>query len=243
MNSSGNHAQSGSRNRRSGILFLALIQTCLLASGAHAQLSYIDQYASGTVEGMDCSGGPSSCQQGTFFSASMPASIPAGLNYQSPGSDQIQFGTMYGTGAFNLELTHAVPHPPSSITIFDARSNVNAVFDLAVPTQIHLEGGTQGFMAGESDLTLFCVAATNCSSTMLYDQVLDAGGISASIGVEAGRYRVGISHSMGSWGDGSIVAMISVGAAPVPALGPIGTLLLVAMGGLTLGHAARRRSG
>jgi hypothetical protein len=67
MNSSGNRALSDSRNRRSGILFLALIQTCLLASGAHAQLSYIDQYASGTVEGMDCSGGPSSCHQGIFF--------------------------------------------------------------------------------------------------------------------------------------------------------------------------------
>ncbi|MDG2333423.1 MAG: hypothetical protein P8Q97_04290 [Myxococcota bacterium] len=192
---------------------------------------------------MNCSAGPSSCQQGTFFFASMPASVHAGVNYQSPGSDQIQFGTAYGANAFNLEITHAVPEPPLSITIFDARSTVNAVFDLAVPTQIHLEASTQGSMAGESELTLFCFAATNCDSTVLYDEVINAGGVSASINVEPGRYRVGISHSMGSWGDGSIVAMVSVDGASVPALGPMGTLLLVAVGGLTLGHAARRRSG
>ncbi len=245
MNFAGNRALSDKRNLRSGILFLALIPACLLASGAHAQLTYIDQYATGTVEGVTCSDG--TCSQGTFFSASMPASIWAGLNYQSPGAHQIQFGTTYGTGAFNLEITHAVPQPGPSTTIFEARSNLNAAFDLAVPTQIHLEASSHGAMAGKSDLTLFCDAATNCSSTVLYEQLLGSGGSavvhSASIDVEPGRYRVGISHAMGSSGDGSIVAMISVGAVQVPALGPMGTLLLVAAGGLTLGHAARRRSG
>jgi len=65
MNFSGNRALSDKRNLRSGILFLALIPACLLASGAHAQLTYIDQYATGTVEDLNHSDG----SQGTRFSA------------------------------------------------------------------------------------------------------------------------------------------------------------------------------
>jgi hypothetical protein len=65
MNFSGNRALSDTRNLRSGILFLALIPACLLASGAHAQLTYIDRYATGTVDDLSHSDG----SQGTRFSA------------------------------------------------------------------------------------------------------------------------------------------------------------------------------
>ena len=222
------------------ISFALVLLTCLLASGAHAQLTYIDQYAAGSVDGMDCGGGP--CVPSGFFSGSMPISVAAGENYQSPASHMIRFRTSYETTAFNLKLTHEVPEQTPPSTIFDAYSHVTVVFDLGFPTQLNLTAATHGSIGAQSELELFCIAAANCSSTTLYQQALNAQGASVLIDVEPGRYAARISHSFGSSGDGSTVARVSFGAVSVPLLGPVGTLLLVAAGVLTLGNSARRRT-